>query len=137
MQEGSVGHQVQRKAEGGEPLRIQMQYGRRVELQGEELKIWQEKQRAQLLESEPILTDQSIEDLEEELQGSSPAAETLPPRLPPPLSPMCPNKRVVRAFSTLKVLNGAIKIHIKASYVTQAGTLSCSASSTPSTAYIC
>ena len=46
---------------GKEALRVQLQIGRRIALEGEELKAWQDKEKAQMIEAEPM---ENIEDLE-------------------------------------------------------------------------
>ena len=53
MQEGSIAATLQAKPAGGDPLQLQMQLGRRVPLEGEELRRWQESQRAQLVDPDP------------------------------------------------------------------------------------
>ena len=54
-QEGTTAALLQRKPWGSrEALQIQMQLGRRVPLEGEELRLWQEQQRARLMEAEPM-----------------------------------------------------------------------------------
>lgn len=66
LQEGTTAALLQQKPRGSrEAVQIQMQLGRRVALEGEELRAWQEARRGQQMEGPPVvqaaITDADIE----------------------------------------------------------------------------
>lgn len=61
LQEGTIAALLQKKPKGSrEALQIQMQLGRRVPLQGQELRDWQEAQRATEAEESTTAVQQAI-----------------------------------------------------------------------------
>ena len=140
---GSVGHQVQRKAEGGEAVAHSNAVWRRVELQGEELKIWQENSVPSCWSRNQSSQIRALKTWKRSFREAALQRKPLlpgcppPPPPPPPPSPYVPTQADHQGLLNPQCLEwGNQDPHQGLTYDT-CGTLSCSASSRPCTAYNC